>query len=185
SKRNFLKYLTGAVIGVGATIAAIPFVKFLSPNQYSSAANKLDVDITNLKTGHKMTIIWQKMPIYIVRRSVKTLSRLEKTNLNLRDPDSIEQRQFVLAKNYHRSIKPEILVVVGICTKRDCSVEYSPPGSNTSYLKDFKNGGFFYCACCGSKYDLSGRVVSNVPALYNLDVPKYEVVNEATIRLKV
>ena len=126
------------------------------------------MDVSKLSSEEKITVGWQRKPIYIVKRSASTLAQLKKTNIILRDPNSIEPQQPEIAKNFHRSIEPEILVVVGICTRLDCNPEYHPPGSNILYTDEFKNDGLFYCGCCSSKYDLSGRVIKNVPALKKL-----------------
>jgi ubiquinol-cytochrome c reductase iron-sulfur subunit len=182
-RRDFLTLLTGAVGAVGVGAAIWPFLDSMNPAQDTVAAGApVDVDISKVEPGQQITVVWRGHPIFILHRTPEELKKLQSpsdTNL-LRDADSSNLQQPPYAKNWHRSIKPEYLVLVGVCTHLGCipRLEASPGGE----LGPSWPGGYF-CPCHGSKYDLSGRVFDGVPAPLNLPVPPYNFVKDNLIRI--
>ena len=182
-RRSLLKYITGGLLGIGATIASLPFIKSLSPSERAKANrfSFIDVNIKKLREGQLLSINDYLRPIMILRRSEDTLNELMNNSDKLADPNSTESLQPESSKNIYRSLRPDILVVENICTHLGCAVAYSPKDKELEY---FPEGGFF-CPCHGATYDLSGRVYKNMPAPTNLTVPSYEIVNETTIRIEI
>ncbi|MGO9787480.1 MAG: ubiquinol-cytochrome c reductase iron-sulfur subunit [Stellaceae bacterium] len=183
TRRDFLVIAANALMGVGAACAAWPLIKSMNPSRDVLAAGApVDIDISSLQPGQQILVLWRSRPVFIVNRNPDELAKLQTsqdTSL-LRDPNSDEMQQPPYAKNWHRSLKPEFLVLVGICTHLGCIPEFTPqPGGG---LGANWPGGYF-CPCHGSRYDLSGRVFSGVPAPYNLPVPPHRFVNDTTIRI--
>ncbi|MGA2089375.1 MAG: ubiquinol-cytochrome c reductase iron-sulfur subunit [Stellaceae bacterium] len=183
TRRDFLVIAANALMGVGAACAAWPLIKSMNPARDVLAAGApVDIDISSLQPGQQILVLWRSRPVFIVNRNPDELAKLQTsqdTSL-LRDPNSDEMQQPPYAKNWHRSLKPEFLVLVGICTHLGCIPEFTPqPGGG---LGANWPGGYF-CPCHGSRYDLSGRVFSGVPAPYNLPVPPHRFVNDTTIRI--
>ena len=174
SKRTWLIASTCAG-AAGAAALATPFVSSFAPSEKAKAAGAaVEVDIASLKPGEKTTVEWRGKPVWIMRRTPEQLATLKKTNSEVADPNS--DRTAIptpaYAKNETRSIKPEVLVVVGICTHLGCSPsDKFAPGAQPS-LPDNWLGGFL-CACHGSTFDLAGRVFKNKPAPDNLEVPPH------------
>ena len=167
SRRDFLYIATGAVAAVGGVAALVPLIDQMNPDASTLAAGgPVDVDVSKIEEGAQIVVYWRQRPIFIFHRGKQTLEALQsKDDLALlADPNSSQVQQAPYATNWHRSIKPEISVLVGICTHLGCP------------------GGYF-CPCHGSKYDAAGRVFSGVPAPYNLPVPPYHFVNDATVRI--
>ena len=174
SKRTWLIASTCAG-AAGAAALATPFVSSFAPSEKAKAAGAaVEVDIASLKPGEKTTVEWRGKPVWIMRRTPEQLETLKKTDSEVADPNS-DRTAFPTpeyAKNETRSIKPEVLVVVGICTHLGCSPsDKFTPGAQPS-LPDNWPGGFF-CACHGSTFDLAGRVFKNKPAPDNLEVPPH------------
>lgn len=174
SKRTWLIASTCAG-AAGAAALATPFVSSFAPSEKAKAAGAaVEVDIASLKPGEKTTVEWRGKPVWIMRRTPEQLETLKKTDSEVADPNS-DRTAFPTppyAKNEHRSIKPEVLVVVGICTHLGCSPsDKFAPGAQPS-LPDNWPGGFL-CACHGSTFDLAGRVFKNKPAPDNLEVPPH------------
>jgi ubiquinol-cytochrome c reductase iron-sulfur subunit len=183
TRRDFLVMASNALLGVGAACAAWPLISSMNPARDVLAAGApIDVDISAVQPGQQILVLWRSRPVFIVNRPSGELQKLQTpadTSL-LRDPNSDVMQQPPYAKNWHRSIKPEFLVLVGICTHLGCIPEFKPePGG---FLGAGWPGGYF-CPCHGSRYDLSGRVFQSVPAPYNLPVPPYHFVNDKTIRI--
>lgn len=183
SRRDFLVIAGNALLGVGAACAVWPLVTSMNPARDVLAAGApIDVDLSSLQPGQQVLVIWRSRPIFIVHRTPAELTKLQAsadTSL-LRDPNSAVLQQPPYATNWHRSIKPEYLVLVGICTHLGCIPEFTPqPGGS---LGPAWPGGYF-CPCHGSRYDLSGRVFSGVPAPYNLPVPPHHFLNDTTVRI--
>ena len=182
SRRDFLYVATGAFVAVGVAATAWPFVDQMNPGaDVLSAGAPLSVDLSTLLLGQQVVVRWRSRPIFIVRRTLAILEQLESAShrVRLRDPDSEELQQPVYARNPYRSVNPEYLVVIGICTHLGCIPTFSPiPDS----IEAGWEGGYL-CHCHGSKYDLAGRVFKNVPAPYNLPVPPYNFSN--TNRLSI
>lgn len=173
SRRQLL--LATSVAGGAATVAvAVPFVASLTPSERAKAAGApVEADISKLAPGEKMIVEWQGKPVWVVRRTEEMLATLETDEAELADPESNESIQPEYAKNRARSIKPEYLVVVGICTHLGCSPsEKFKPGEESGLGADWPGG--FLCPCHGSTFDLAARVYKGKPAPTNLDVPKYK-----------
>jgi ubiquinol-cytochrome c reductase iron-sulfur subunit len=179
-RRHFLTAAATVVGGAGALATAIPFVSTLSPSAKTKAiGGPVEVDISKLKPGERMVEKWRGKPVWILRRSKESVADLSEMSDMLRDPDSDVEQQPEYAKNTYRSVKPEYLVVVGLCTHLGCSPNYLASGEENDFGADWKGG--FFCPCHGSKFDLAGRVFKGVPAPANLVVPKYQFTSETTI----
>ena len=182
-RRDFLILVTGALTAVGVASALWPFIDSLEPAQDTLAAGApIDVDLSPVKPGQQITVVWRGRPIWVLHRTddeLKALQSQADTRL-LRDANSANFQQPKYAQNWHRSIKPEWLVLVGICTHLGCVPNFKPPES-----QDMGSGwlGGYFCPCHGSKYDLAGRVFAGVPAPYNLPVPPYNFLSDTKIRV--
>ena len=184
-RRRFLIGATSAVGAVGAVGAAVPFVKSWNPSAKAKAAGApVEVDISKLEMGQKIVVEWRGRPVWVVKRSSEALQGLAKLEDNLRDPSSEEEQQPTYAQNKYRSIKEEILVLVGICTHLGCSPTYRPDVGATDLGGDEWLGGF-YCPCHGSKFDFAGRVYKSVPAPTNLEVPPHKYLSDNVIIIGV
>lgn len=181
-KRRFLTLLTSAVGVVGAGFAATPFVLSMTPSARAKAAGgPIEADISKLEPGQLMTVEWRGKPVWILRRDKAMLDHLGDHADVLADPDSkVTDQQPTYAQNANRSIKPEILVLVGICTHLGCSPQQKLAIGPASGMGESWPGGFF-CPCHGSRFDLAGRVFQGVPAPLNLPVPAYRFVNDNTL----
>ena len=181
-KRRFLIGATSVVGGVGAVSTAIPFVMSLFPSERAKAAGApVDVDIGKLESGQKIDIEWRGKVVWIINRTPSMLEGLPKLDPKLADPKSNVSQQPTDCKNEHRSIKDNVLVLVGICTHLGCSPTYRPEIGPADLGPDWLGG--FFCPCHQSKFDLAGRVYSGVPAPTNLPVPPHRYLNDARIRV--
>jgi len=183
-RRDFLLLVTGALGLVGAASALWPFIDSLEPAADTLAAGApVDVDLSPIKPGQQITIAWRGRPIWVLRRTdaeLKMLQSPKDTGL-LRDADSTAHQQAKYAQNWHRSIKPEWSVLVGICTHLGCIPNFEPLGGGGEMGPGWPGG--YFCPCHGSKYDLAGRVFAGVPAPYNLPVPPYRFISDSKIRI--
>ena len=172
-RRRFLTASTVVVGGVGGVFAAIPFIAAWKPNAKAVAAGApVTADISKLAVGEQMTIAWRGRPIFIVRRSEDMLAALPGEDGRLKDPQSaVEEQQPAFAKNGYRSLKPDILVLVGSCTHLGCSPKLHTEVQPEPWDAEWKGG--YYCPCHNSKFDLAGRVYEGSPAPTNLVVPPY------------
>ncbi len=178
ARRQFLLTATGVLGSVGALCALTPFVSSWLPSAKAQAAGApVQVDLSKMEPGQQITVEWRGKPVWIIKRTPTMLAQLQSHPEQLRDPDSLVEQQPSYAQNKHRSINPEYLVLVGICTHLGCSPKYTPTEKE---LGPSWPGGF-YCPCHGSTFDLAGRVFKGVPAPINLEVPPYEFINEHTI----
>ena len=180
-KRRFLVASTSVMGAVGAGFVAVPFLSSWSPSERAkNAGAPVEVDISALEEGRLMIVEWQSKPVWIIKRSAKTLSDLETLNDSLRDPNSENAaQQGGYAQNIHRSRKPEISVLVGICTHLGCSPTFRPELAAVDLGADWLGG--FFCPCHSSKFDMAGRVYQGVPAPTNLSVPPHHYVSENVI----
>ncbi|HMZ00374.1 MAG TPA: ubiquinol-cytochrome c reductase iron-sulfur subunit [Burkholderiaceae bacterium] len=174
AKRTWL-IASGCAGAIGGVAAAVPFVSTFAPSERAKAAGAaVEVDVSGLKPGEKMTAEWRGKPVWIVRRTPEQIKDLEALNSQVVDPNS-ERNAYPTpdyAKNIPRSIKPEYLVVIGICTHLGCSPsDKLQAGPQPSLPDDWKGG--FLCPCHGSTFDLAGRVFKNKPAPDNLEVPPH------------
>ncbi|TXT35270.1 MAG: ubiquinol-cytochrome c reductase iron-sulfur subunit [Comamonadaceae bacterium] len=183
SKRTWL-IASGCAGAVGGIAAAVPFVSSFQPSERAKAAGAaVEADISNLKPGEKMTVEWRGKPVWIVRRTPEQLAALPKINDQLVDPKSERkptEQAPAYARNELRAIKPEYLVVVGICTHLGCSPSDKFKAGPQPSLPDDWQGGFF-CPCHGSTFDLAGRVFKNKPAPDNLEVPPHMYLSDTKI----
>jgi len=173
-RRQFLITVTSTMGIAGIGFAAVPFIASMLPSERAKAlGGPVTIDIDRLEPGQALTVEWRSRPIFIVHRTKPMLARLAANASLLADPESqVESQQPPYARNVPRSIRPEILVVIGICTHLGCVPARHFEVGDASGLGDDWPGGWF-CPCHGSKFDLAGRVFRNVPAPTNLVVPPY------------
>ncbi|CAB1274283.1 ubiquinol-cytochrome c reductase iron-sulfur subunit [Candidatus Nitrosacidococcus tergens] len=182
-RRRLVTAAATAVGGVGIGFAAVPFIQSMQPSAQAQAAGApVEVDISKLEEGHLMTVEWRGQPVWVFRRTPEELKELDEITSSgkLRDPNSNQvSQQPDSDKNNYRSLKPEIGVLVGICTHLGCSPSYRPDIAPEDLGADWKGG--FFCPCHGSRFDLAGRVYEGVPAPLNLVVPPYRYLAENRI----
>lgn len=184
-RRRFLTAATSVVGAVGAVGVAVPFVGSWNPSAKAKAAGApVRANVSKLEPGQMIVVEWRGKPVYIVRRTEETLDTLSGMADMLRDPESVEQQQPEYAKNEYRSIKPEFLVLMGLCTHLGCAPMYRPDVGAADLGGDEWLGGFF-CPCHGSKFDLAGRVFKGVPAPVNLEVPPYSFETDSVVLVGV
>ncbi len=180
SRRRFLTAATSVVGAVGAGAVAVPFISSMQPSARAQAAGApVEADFSKLEPGSKVTVEWRGKPVWIVRRTEQALKDLPTLDDQLRDPESEVDQQPTYCKNEYRSIKPEYLVTVGICTHLGCSPTYRPEIAPADLGPEWKGG--FFCPCHGSRFDLAGRVYQGVPAPTNLVVPPYMYLGETRV----
>jgi ubiquinol-cytochrome c reductase iron-sulfur subunit len=181
-KRRFLVGATSVVGGVGVVSTATPFVMSLFPSERAKAAGApVDVDIAKLDPGQKIDVEWRGKVVWLINRTAPMLESLPKLDPKLADPNSNVSQQPSNCKNEHRSIKDNMLVLVGICTHLGCSPTYRPEVGPADLGADWLGG--FFCPCHQSKFDLAGRVYSGVPAPTNLPVPPHRYLTDTRIRI--
>jgi ubiquinol-cytochrome c reductase iron-sulfur subunit len=184
TRRDFLYIATAAVATVGATAALVPLIDQMNPDAATIAAGApIEFDVSKVEPGQQVQVRWRERPVFVIHRTPQILRTLQSRELiaELSDPNSEERQQPPYAENWHRSIKPEYGVLVGICTHLGCIPLFEPSPNATQPAKNWLGG--YFCPCHGSKYDLAGRVFTGVPAPYNLPVPPYRFVTETTIRI--
>jgi ubiquinol-cytochrome c reductase iron-sulfur subunit len=169
---------------VGGAFAAVPFISSVQPSERARAAGAaVEVDIGGMKPGEVVTVEWRGKPVWIVKRTPAQLETLKKLDPLLADPSSERKPDELTpeyARNPYRSIKPEVLVTVGICTHLGCSPsEKFQPGAQASLPDDWAGG--FLCPCHGSTFDMAGRVYKNKPAPDNLEVPPHMYLSESRL----
>lgn len=174
-RRDLLSTGVGAMALAGAAAAAVPVIDSLRPNPDDVAVTTLDVDLHDLAPGSQRVVAWAGKPIFVVHRTPQQLAALEAPGLigRLRDPGSNIRQQPSYAANWHRSIDPAFLVVVGICTHLGCVPRFAPQTDGNGWL----------CPCHNSHFDLAGRVLKGSPAPYNLPVPPYSLPKAGLLRL--
>ena len=184
SRRRFLTASATVVGGIGIAYAAVPFIASWSPSERAQAAGApVEADISKLDPGALMIVEWRGKPVWLVNRTQRMLDQLPTLNDELRDPNSQQDQQPPYADNVYRSIKPEVLVLVGICTHLGCSPTFRPEEAPPDLGPDWKGG--FFCPCHGSRFDLAGRVFQGVPAPLNLVVPPYRFVTDTQVLIGV
>ena len=179
-RRRLLLGATTVVGAVGAVGVAVPFVASWQPSARARAAGApVSADVSKLEAGQRMTVEWRGRPVWIVRRTDDMIERTENFDpARLADPDSNEPQQPPYVTGPLRSIRPDISVLIGICTHLGCSPLYRPEPDDVDMTA--WPGGYF-CPCHGSYFDLSGRVFRNVPAPTNLEVPPYRFESDDVI----
>ena len=186
-KRCFLVAATSVVGGVAAGAAAVPFIGSMLPSERAKAAGApVEVDISTLAPGDKVTAEWRGQPVWVVRRTKEMLATLPKLDSVVADPNSERKKDELTpkyARNEHRSIKPEYLVVVGICTHLGCAPVDKLKAGPEPFEASWEGG--FYCPCHGSLFDLAGRVYKNKPAPDNLRIPPHKYLSDGRILIGV
>jgi ubiquinol-cytochrome c reductase iron-sulfur subunit len=189
-RRRFLTTTTAVVGAVGAAFAAVPFVKSLQPSARAKVSGApIKVDISKLESGQMLKLgsnvpQWRGQPIWIIRRPAEYVNQLAGNRGQLRDPDSKNtEQQPAYIKGDTRSIKPEIMVLVGICTHLGCSPLFKPEVVPQNFDPNWKGG--FFCPCHGSRFDMAGRVYQGVPAPDNLKVPPYKFLDDNHLMIGV
>jgi ubiquinol-cytochrome c reductase iron-sulfur subunit len=184
-RRRFLTVATSAVGAAGAVGIAVPFVGSWNPSEKAKAAGApVKADISKIEPGQMIVIEWRGKPVYVVRRTDEMVANLSKVDGLLKDPDSAISSQPAYITDKGRSIRSELLVVVGLCTHLGCAPKYRPEVGAADLGGDDWVGGFF-CPCHGSKFDLAGRVYSGVPASTNLEVPPYSFESQSVVVIGV
>ena len=179
-RRRFLTTATGVVGGAGAAMAAWPFLASMRPSERAKAAGAPVVaEIGNLQPGQMATFNWRGRPVWVVKRTEGMLAPLPVLEPKLADPESAEPQQPDYAQNEFRSIKPDVLVMVGSCTHLGCSPSFRPEAPAPDIDSDWKGG--FFCPCHGSKFDLAGRVYKGMPAPLNMVIPPYRYETDSRI----
>lgn len=184
SGRRGLLAATCAVGGVAGLATAGAFVSTFQPSERAKAAGApVEVDIAGMAPGEMKTVEWRGKPVWILKRSPEMVESLKKTDAQVADPKSERNKDDLTpeyARNEYRSIKPEILVAVGICSHLGCSpTSKFQAGAQPSLPDDWQGG--FLCPCHGSTFDLAGRVFKNKPAPDNLQVPRHMYLSETKL----
>ena len=184
TRRDFLYVATAVVAGIGAAATLVPLIAQMNPDAATLAAGgPVDFDLSKVEPGQQVVVRWRSRPVFVTRRTDALLKELQSPALldRLADPQSREIQQPPYAENWHRSVKPEFGVLVGICTHLGCIPLFYPQPNASQPAADWPGG--YFCPCHGSKYDLAGRVFKGVPAPYNLPVPPYRYIGDTTIRI--
>ncbi len=183
-RRRFLTAGTAVIGGVGVVAAAVPFVKSWQPSARARAAGApVKANIGKIEAGQKVTYNWRGVPVFVVHRTPEQLATLDKDVERLSDPESLASEQPEYAVNKYRSIKPEWLVVVGICTHLGCVPDYFGEIKPEPFDPEWTGG--FYCPCHKSRYDISARVFAGVPAPANMVIPPYHFIDDSHIEIGV
>ncbi len=181
-RRTWIAITCGAG-AIGGAAVAVPFISTFAPSERARAAGApVQVDISVIQPGEKLTVEWRGKPVWILRRTPEQLAAMAKHDPQLADPASARTQYPTpaYARNAHRSIKPEYFVGVGICTHLGCSPgDKLTPGPQPSLPDDWAGG--FLCACHGSTFDMAGRVFKNKPAPDNLEVPPHMYVSDSVL----
>jgi len=182
TRRHFLTVATVVTGGAGALATAVPFVASFKPSARAQALGApVTVDISKLEPGAMTRVEWRGRAIFVVNRTDEMLGTLAKDADRLKDPESEDSVQPDDAKNEHRSIRPQFLVLEGVCTHLGCAPMPRFEVAPADLGADWPGG--FYCPCHGSKFDLAGRVFAGVPAPLNLPVPPYRFLNDSTLMI--
>ena len=174
SKRRFLTGAATVVGGTGLVLTAVPFINYWLPSARTKAAGApVEVDVSKLEPGQRVSPEWRGKPVWVLRRTHEMLRKLHSPDLEarLRDPDSQKEQQPEYVSNELRSIRPDILVVVAICTHLGCIPNFHPETGQVRFDSQWPGG--YFCPCHGSKFDFAGRVFKNVPAPLNLVIPPH------------
>ena len=179
TRRNLVVATT--VVGGAASVgAAVPFVASMLPSERAKAAGApVEVDISSIAPGEMKVFEWRGKPVWVIRRTEEMLASLKTVTGKLTDPGSKDSQQPEYAKNESRSLKPDVMVMEGVCTHLGCSPQMKPADAKDEMGAAW--GGGFYCACHGSKFDLAGRVFRGAPAPTNLVVPPYQFLSDSKL----
>ena len=176
-RRNFLTNLTKVVGGIGAVFALIPFLSTMSPSEKTKMAGApIEIDISAITPGTFKIVEWRGKPVWVVHRTAEMLDIIDGKVDYLADPESSTEMQPIYAQNKYRSVKPEFLVLVGVCTHLGCV----PLGQKVGEVRGEYDG--WFCPCHGSHYDSSGRIRKG-PAPTNLEIPPYAFLSDDVIKI--
>lgn len=175
-RRRFYWWLLRLLVRLLVRVWRHPLRSMMPSERAKAAGAPVEVDISKLEPGMLLTAEWRGKVVWVLKRTPEMLDNLEKLNSQLADPDSQRDQQPPYAQNHTRSIKPEILVVLGVCTHLGCSPVYRKDIAPADLGSDWLGG--FFCPCHGSKFDLAGRVYKSVPAPSNLVVPPYTYLSD-------
>jgi ubiquinol-cytochrome c reductase iron-sulfur subunit len=176
-RRRFLTAATSAVGAAGAVGIAVPFVGSWNPSAKAKAAGApVKADVGKLEPGQMIVVEWRGQPVYVVNRTESQVAGLAALDGELKDPESVVSKQPDYIQGVERALRPELLVIVGLCTHLGCAPKYRPEVGPADLGSDWQGG--FFCPCHGSKFDMSGRVYAGVPASANLVVPPYSFESE-------
>ncbi len=179
-KRRNLVVATSVVGGAAGLAAAAPFVASMWPSERAKAAGApVEADISRLAPGEMAVIEWRGKPVWIIRRTKEMIESLKTVAPRLTDPASQSSEQPKYAENEHRSAKPDVMVMEGVCTHLGCSPQLKSAEAKAEMGADWAGG--FYCPCHGSKFDYAGRVFRGAPAPTNLKVPPYTFLSDSTV----
>ena len=184
TRRDFLYVATAAVSAFGAAACLVPLIDQMNPDAGTLAAGApIDIDLGKVEPGQQVVFRWRERPVFVTHRTPEMLRALQDPQLvsQLADPQSDELQQPPYARNWHRSVKPDYGLVIGICTHLGCIPMFYPQPNAGSPAQNWLGG--YFCPCHGSKYDLAGRVFSGVPAPYNLPVPPHRYVSDTLVRV--
>jgi ubiquinol-cytochrome c reductase iron-sulfur subunit len=174
-RRRILTAATVTMGAIGVGLAAVPFIESWEPSERARAqGSPVEIDTAKLEPGQMLTVLWRRKPVWVLRRTSAQLAELPKLNDELKDPLSRQAQQPPDLPHWNsiwRSINPEILVLVGICTHLGCLPKYRPNPDDPTLGANWQGG--FFCPCHGSRYDLAGRVMNGSPAPLNLPVPPH------------
>lgn len=185
-RRHFLVVATTVTGVAGAALTAVPFLASWKPSARAQALGApVEADISKIELGAMIKINWRGQAVYIVHRTPEMRAKLTTSELTsrLRDPDSKDSEQPKYAQNSTRALKPEYLVLIGVCTHLGCAPMNRFEPGDAELGADWPGG--FYCPCHGSKFDLAGRVFKDVPAPLNLKVPPYRFINDDQVQIGV
>lgn len=186
-RRRFLTAATSVVGVVGVAAAIVPFIKSWEPSARALAAGApVKADLSKIESGQMVRVAWRGLPIFLVNRSKAQVATLSTKDVEsrLRDPKSLEtSQQPDYAQNVTRSIKPEWLVMIGICTHLGCVPDFEPKIGPEPFDPDWKSG--FFCPCHKSRYDIAGRVYDGVPAPLNMVIPPYHFIDDTHVQIGV
>lgn len=182
-RRRFLTAATSVVGGAGVVGLAVPFIGSWNPSARAKAAGApVEVNVSKIEPGQLIRAEWRGKPVYVVRRTDATLAALSKHDDQLKDPTSTAEQQPSYATNAYRSIKPDFMVVLGVCTHLGCAPTHHK-GDFEQHVSGVKEG--FFCPCHGSKFDMAGRVFQSVPAPTNLVVPEHSFQTDGTLLIGI
>lgn len=184
-RRKLLTFLTGGLAGIGATVAALPFIASMNKSKHIKVPfYHKKINFPKLKPGQMMTIPTATGTLYVVKRTPEQIVELSKNNEDLLDPASEKSEQPEFALNNLRSSRSDIFLSWGRCTHLGCNTSHVSPKDAEHFMHvNFQAGAGFHCPCHGSMFDSAGRVYKNMPAKRNLDIPNYEFLDDSTIRI--
>ena len=179
TRRN-LVVATSVASGAAGVGVAVPFAASMLPSERARAAGApVEVDLTRIAPGELAIVEWRGKPVWVIRRTAEMIESLKGSEARLTDPASKSSEQPKYAQNDHRSAKPDLMVMEGVCTHLGCSPQLKSAEAKAEMGADWKGG--FYCPCHGSKFDYAGRVFRGAPAPLNLKVPPYTLVSDGVL----